>query len=340
MTMAARRVAITGISSHWGAELARRLERDPRIEYLAGIDTEPPAVDLERTDFIEADARTPVLARLLPSTGVDTVVHCGILWWPEPGKPSRVLHDINVIGTLQLLAACERTETLERVVVRGSAAIYGCEGPSPLFFTERMAGEQPLRTRWQRDVAELEAYFDNFARRHPRLTCCMLRYQPEIAAGLQTPLVRYLTLPVVPTQLGFDPRLQLLHGDDATGALEAAVHNPARGAVNVAPSGAISLSRILRLARRPSLPVPHPIFGPALARLGDRLGTGSLYGDAVRLLRFGRGVDNRRLREEVGYEPAYDAESAVREFAGRTRGRRIGPTLHPASVLDRLGVAR
>src|SRR5436190_12922366 len=335
-----RRVAITGISSHWGAELARRLERDPRIEYLAGIDTEPPAVDLERTDFIEADARTPVLARLLPSTGVDTVVHCGILRWPEPGKPSRVLHDINVIGTLQLLAACERTETLERVVVRGSAAIYGCEGPSPLFFTERMAGEQPLRTRWQRDVAELEAYFDNFARRHPRLTCCMLRYQPEIAAGLQTPLVRYLTLPVVPTQLGFDPRLQLLHGDDATGALEAAVHNPARGAVNVAPSGAISLSRILRLARRPSLPVPHPIFGPALARLGDRLGTGSLYGDAVRLLRFGRGVDNRRLREEVGYEPAYDAEGAVREFAARTRGRRIGPAVHPASVLDRLGIAR
>ena len=168
----------------------------------------------------------------------------------------------------------------------------------------------------------------------------MLRYQPEIAAGLESPLVRYLTLPVVPTQLGFDPRLQLLHGDDATGALEAAVRNPVRGPVNVAPSGAISLSRILRLARRPSLPVPHPIFGPALARLGDRLGTGSLYGDAVRLLRFGRGVDNRRLREEVGYEPAYDAEGAVREFAARTRGRRIGPAVHPASVLDRLGIAR
>src|SRR5919109_3937258 len=175
-----RRVVITGVASHWGAELARRLERRPEIEYLAGIDTEPPATELERTEFIEADIRNPVLSRILPGTETDTVVHCGILWYPEPGKPARALHDINVIGTLQLLAACERTGTLQRVVVRSSAAIYGCEGPSPSFFSEEMARRLPLRTRFQRDVSELEGYFDNFARRHPQIVCCMLRYQPEI----------------------------------------------------------------------------------------------------------------------------------------------------------------
>src|SRR3954454_5275707 len=158
-----RRVAITGVASHWGAELARRLERDSSIDYLGGIDTAPPAVDLGRTDFIEADIRSPLLSRLLPGTEADTVVHCGILWYPEPGKPSRVLHDIDVIGTLQLLAACERTESLERVIVRGSAAIYGCEGPAPGFFTEEMSRRLPLRTRFQRDASELESYFENFA---------------------------------------------------------------------------------------------------------------------------------------------------------------------------------
>src|ERR671919_1483333 len=227
-----RRVVITGIASHWGAELARRLERDPGVDYLAGIDTEPPAADLERTDFIEADLRSPLLSRLLPSTEADTVVHCGILWYPEPGKPARALHEINVIGTLQLLAACERTPTLERVVVRGSAAIYGCEGASPLFFTEDLARRLPLRTRFQRDVSELEGYFDNFARRHPGIACCTLRYQPEIGAGIDTPLVRYLGLPLVPTQLGYDPRLQLVHAEDVVGALAAAVRNPVRGPVN------------------------------------------------------------------------------------------------------------
>jgi UDP-glucose 4-epimerase len=330
------RVVITGISSRWGSELARRLERDPSIEYIAGIDTVPPAAELQRTDFIEADIRGPLLARLLPATGADAVVHCGILWYPGPGKPARSLHDINVIGTLQLLAACERTETLRRIVVRGSAAIYGCEGAAPSFFTEDLAGRMPLRTRFQRDVSELEEYFDNFARRHPAISCCMLRYQPELGPDLETPIARYLALPVVPVQLGFDPRLQLVHSDDATAALEAALRSDVRGAVNVAPSGAVSLSRMLRLARRPALPIPHPLFGPALARLGRRLGAGALYGDAVRLLRFGRGVDNRRLREEVCFEPSFDAEGSVLDFIQRTDARHVAPRVHPGAIAGRL----
>lgn len=335
-----RRVVITGVASHWGAELARRLERDPEIEYLAGIDTRAPAVELARTELIEADIRSPVLSRVLPSIEADTVVHCGILRYPEPGRPPRVLHEINVIGTLQLLAACERTPSLERLIVRGSAAIYGCEGSSPWFFTEDLARALPLRTRFQRDISELEEYVENFSRRHPHLVCTMLRFQPEIGAGLDSPLVRYLTLPVVPVQLGFDPRLQLLHADDATGALRAAVANPVRGPVNVAPSGSISLSRMLRLLRRPALPVPHPLFGPALERLGRRLGAGALSGDGVRLLRFGRGIDNMRLRQEVGYEPRYDAVAAARDFAARTESTRIGPPLHPGALAARLSGGR
>ena len=330
-----RRVVITGVASKWGTEIARRLEREPEISYIAGIDSVEPAAQLDRTEFIEADIRNPVLSRILPSTEADTVVHCGILWYPEPGKPARALHDVNVIGTLQLLAACERTPGLERVVVRGSAAIYGCEGAAPYFFGEDLAGQMPLRTRFQRDISELEDYFSNFARRHPEIVCCMLRYQPEIGPELDTPIARYLSLPVVPTQLGFDPRLQLVHADDATGALLAAVRNPVRGPVNVAPDGAISLSRTLRLARRPTIPIPHPLFEPALTRLGDRLGAGALYGDAVRFLRFGRGVDNTRLREEVGYEPSYDAEETVRAFAAGIGGRRIGPSLHPGTLAER-----
>jgi UDP-glucose 4-epimerase len=331
--MAGSRVVITGISSHWGSELARRLERDRSIDFIAGIDVNPPAADLERTEFIEADIRNPVIGRLLPGTEPDVLVHCGIVWYPEPDKPARALHDINVIGSLQLLAACEKATTLKTVVVRGSAAIYGSEGAAPSFFTEDMARRYPLKTRFQRDIGELEGYFDNFARRRPEITCCMLRYQPEIGPGLEAPLMRYLTLPVVPTQLGFDPRLQFVHAEDAVGALAAAVRNPVRGPVNVAPSGTISLTRILRLAGRPTLPVPHPLFGPMFGRLGRELGAADLYGDGVRLLRYGRGVDNTRLREELGYEPRFDAVGAVRDFVEKgATGKRLFRTPHPGAV--------
>jgi UDP-glucose 4-epimerase len=324
--LSGRRIVITGIASQWAVELARRLERDPAIEFIAGVDAVEPAADLDRTEFIEADLRNPVLSRVIPATEPDTVVHCGILWYPLSGKPARALHDINVIGSLQLLAACEKATTLERVVVRGSAAIYGCEGASPSFFTEDMARRLPLRTRFQRDVGELETYFETFSRRRPDVTCCMLRLQPELGAEVDTPLVRYLSLPAVPVQLGFDPRLQFVHADDATGALLAATLGRVRGAVNVAPDGSISLTRMLRLLGRPQLPIPHPLFGPALSRFGRRnLGTGEAYSDAIRLLRYGRGVDNTRLREDLGYEPRYDAVAAVADFAAKSRGRTVVP---------------
>ena len=77
-----------------------------------------------------------------------------------------------------------------------------------------------------------------------------------------------------------------------------------------------------------------------MARLGDRLGAGSLYGDAVRLLRYGRGVDNARLRTELGYEPRFDAVAAVRDFAAADRGLRLVPVPGVGSVLDRLAGSR
>ncbi len=334
------RVVITGVAGHWGGELARALERDPAIEHIAGVDTAPPGVELERTEFVEADIRNPVISRLLPALEPDIVVHCGILWYPEAGKPARSLHDINVIGTLQLLAACEKCAGLQAVIARGSAAIYGSEGSAPSFFTEAMARRYPLKTRFQRDIGELESYFENFSRRHPEVTCTMLRYQPEIGPALDQPLVRYLSMPVVPTQLGFDPRLQLIHADDATAALAAAVANPVRGAVNVAPDGTISLTRILRLAGRPTAPIPHILAEPVLARLGRTLGAADLSNDGLRLLRYGRGVDNTRLKAEIGYTPRYDAEAAVRDFVAKSAaGRRLVPTPHPSTFFRGAGGA-
>ena len=215
----------------------------PRSSTSPGSTAAPPPAELERTDFIEADIRSAVLSRLLPATEVDTVVHCGILWYPEPGRPARALHEINVIGTLQLLAACERTETLRAVVVRGSAAIYGCEGAAPSFFTEDMAraraAADALSARHLRARGVLRQLRPPPPRAAPAACCAT---SPRSAPGLDSPLVRYLTLPVVPVQLGFDPRLQLLHADDATGALEAAVAQPGPRRRSTSPRRARSRS--------------------------------------------------------------------------------------------------
>src|SRR5205085_12274164 len=133
----------TGCSTRLGTALARRLERAPGVEYVAGLDVRPPRGQLERTDFIDADIRSPVIAKLIPQARVDTVVHNQIVRQPGRGMSPRAMHDINVIGTLQLLSACEKTETVETVVVRGSAGIYGSEPASPPFFTAALPRLSP-----------------------------------------------------------------------------------------------------------------------------------------------------------------------------------------------------
>lgn len=317
--MGGRRVLITGVSSHLGSELARRLEDDPEVEYVAGLDTRPPRTPLRRTELIEADIRNPDLLRLLPPTGVDTVVHNQIVRVPGPGVSSGAAHDINVIGSLQILAACEKTPSVRTIVIRGSAGIYGAEPAAPQFFTEEMARLYPLRTRFQRDVGEVENLFETFRRRNRGVTCTMLRYQPSIGPRLDTQFARYLSLPVVPTYLGFDPRIQLIHEDDALDAFVAAVRRPVSGAVNVAAPGTIGLTRMVRLAGRPTLPIASPLFGTA-TQAGRRLGLLDFSPDFSRLLRYGRAVDTTRLADEVGSRPRRTTAEAVEDYV-RARGR-------------------
>ena len=314
--MAGRRVLITGVGSFLGSSLARRLEQDPAFEYIAGLDTRPPSEELGRTELIRADIRDPEMAAIIPATGVDTVVHNQIVRRSGPGMSDRTMHDVNVIGSLQLLTACEKTPHLRNIVVRGSAGIYGAEPGAPQFLDEGVARAAPMRTRFQRDVSEIEKLFAAYAGRHPAVVCTMLRYQPAIGPSLDTQVTRYLSLPVAPTYLGFDPRLQLVHVEDALEALVAAVRRPVRGAVNVASPGTIGLTRMLRLAGRVSLPLAAPLFGP-VTRAMQRAGLPQLSPDFTRLLRYGRAVDTTRLVRDVGFSPSFTTVSAVEDYVGR-----------------------
>ena len=242
-----------------------------------------------RIDVVAADLRSAELPPLVRAAAVDTVVHNDIVQFPEPGRPRASLHDVNVIGTLQLLTVCEGLPTLRAIVVRGSAAIYGSEAGAPAFFTEEDADRFPLRTRFQRDIGELERLVGAFARRHPAVTCTVLRLQPVVGRGLDTPVNRLLRAPVVPTMLGFDPRVQLLDADDAVAALRRG-----RAAPGARPGQRRRRRRGLALARA----APHPPPGGAdrRAAVGDAGRHGAPRGAAARAARRDRALPALRAR--------------------------------------------
>lgn len=297
-----RRVLVTGVANAFGVRIAARLRTAPGVDRVIGLDTRtpPPEVASDIT-FLEADLRSPDLPKLLQAAGVDAIVHNDIVQFPEPGRSLRQAHDVNVMGTLQLMTAAAALPGLRSIAVRGSAIIYGSGPGAPAFFTEDIASRDPLRSRWQRDVAELEGLVGTFARRNPAVTCTMLRMQPVVGADLDSPIRSYVRSFPVPTYLGFDPRIQVLDLDDGVDALVRAVVHPVDGAVNVAADGVVSLQRLLRRLGRFSVPVPAPLFTRVSG--SDR--------DVARYLKYGRGVDTRRMKEDLEFFPRRTTLEAI-----------------------------
>lgn len=306
-----RRVLVTGAANRLGTVLAEELLADPQIELVVGLDTRTPELAPGgRFVHLEADLRAPGLAQRLAPHRIDALVHNDLLQFPEPGRSARQLHDTNVVGTLQLLAAAEAQPELRTVIVRASAAIYGSEPNAPAFFTEDMAERFALRTRWQRDAAESEKLVAAFARRRPEAACTILRCQPIIGRTLDTPIMRLIDSPVIPTWMGFDPMIQVVHGDDVVAAVVVALRAGVRGAVNVAAEDTVSLSRVLRRLGKTAIPLAVGTFGPILS-LAARLGLPRMDTDTARFLRYGRGVDTTRMRSELGFEPALSSIGAI-----------------------------
>src|ERR671923_221411 len=254
-----QRVLITGISGHLAGRLARRLEEDPGVDYLAGVDLDEPTVDLERTEYVRADIRNPLVVKVLQTTEVDTVVHLSLLATPLGAGGRTRMKEINVIGTMQLLGASQRAETVRKVVMKSTTAVYGADPRDPALFTEDMSARSEPRGGYTEDALEAERYARSFARRRPDVALTLLRFANFIGPRIETPFTRYLSFPVVPTPMGFDPRLQFLHEDDAVEVLYRAVRQDHPGVFNAAAEGIVFLSQAIRLLGRASVPVIVPL---------------------------------------------------------------------------------
>jgi UDP-glucose 4-epimerase len=323
-----RVVLVTGVSRYLGGRFARLLAASPDVDRVIGVDVIPPPHDIGDADFVRADIRNPVIARIIEHAGVDTVVHMSVIATPL-GAGGRVsMKEINVIGTMQLLAACQKSASLRRLVVKSTAAVYGSSPRDPAMFTEGMLGKQEPRSGWGKDSIEVEGYVRGFVRRRPDIDVVTLRFANIIGPGIRTPMTDYFALPVIPTPIGFDGRLQFVHEDDSLEALRLATLGSAEGTINVAGDGIVLLSQAARLAGRPTVPVP-PQAGGVVRQLFRRQGLVDLSRDQMRFLSYGRGLDTTRMRDALGLQPRFTTREAFLDFV---RGRRLEGPLSAETV--------
>ncbi|HET7397256.1 MAG TPA: NAD-dependent epimerase/dehydratase family protein [Intrasporangium sp.] len=310
----AKVVLVTGVSRYLGGLFARRLSADPTVERILGVDVVPPRHSIGRAEFVRADIRNPMIGRIMAAAAVDTVVHMNVLATPKDSGGRVTQKEINVIGSMQLLAACQKSTTVERLVVKSSAAVYGSSPMNPALFSEDMNPKAMPRTGWGKDSIEVEGYVRGFSRRRPDVEITLLRLANVVGPGIRTALTDYFSLPMVPVPLGFDARFQFLHEDDATAAMILATTGPSVGIVNVAGDGFLTVLQCAALARRPILPVPLQAAG-VLGALIKRGGLADFSSEQLAFLAFGRGLDTTRMREVLGFEPAYTTRAAFEDFA-------------------------
>lgn len=314
----ARVVMVTGVARFLGARLARLLAANPEVDRVVGIDLVPPPYDIGDAQFIRADIRNPMVARVINRSGADTVVHMNVLATPLDAGGRVPQKEINVIGTMQLLAACQKSTTVRKLVVKSSTTVYGASSRDPAMFTEDVPPKVLPGSGYAKDSVEVEGYVRGFSRRRPDVVVTTLRFANFIGPTVRTPLTEYFTLPVVPTILGYDARLQFIQEDDGLAALAKATLEDHPGTFNVAGDGVLMLSQAIRRAGRVALPLAAPGLVGGVFR---RLRLADFSPEQISFLTYGRGVDTTRMREVFGFEPRYSTPEAFATFTdARCRG--------------------
>lgn len=300
-----QRILVTGAATWTGGNLIRELESNPGTEVLA-VDEVPPRVDFQ-SEMFEFQLDHPDFAHFILDTRPDAIVHLQTVD-RSALLGGRRAHDEAVVGAQALFGAVHRCDCVKHVIVKSDACVYGMgpRNPSVMFEDAELDG---TRGRYAKDLKALEDYIVSTAQSRPDVMFTVLRFAPIFGPAVRNPLSRYLRLPLVPTRLGYDPRLQLISEHDAVRALEHVLVNPVAGAFNVAAPGQLFLSRILRLGHRVAQPLPRRAYDMAVKGMSRA----DLYlpTHVKHLVHHGLITDTRKMREKLGFKPTHNLRQTI-----------------------------
>jgi UDP-glucose 4-epimerase len=206
--------------------------------------------------------------------------------------------------------------------------VYGSRFDLPTGLREDHRLDVNSGHQFVRDIVEVESYASDFAVRNPNITILALRFGNSLNPDEPQPLARFLDLEVVPTVIGYDPPIQLIHRDDCIEAMVLATKRGRGGAYNIAPAGNEPLSSLLDSAGKLHAPLLPP-FGLSAAAFAIRqAGIAFLSPQLLDLLRWGRTLSTTKAARELGFRAGRDTRAAFEDFIQQRRVLRYEPDRH------------
>ena len=312
-----RRVLVTGADMFWEGRMIQALESDPSMDVILGMGTRAPSVPFERAEFVRADQTYSILNRIVKATQVDTILHTFMIT-NSTTVHRRALHEINVIGTMNLLAAAGAAgSSVRHIVVKSSTLVYGSAASDPNTFSEDTPRTSAVKNSVERALVEAEGLVRDFSEDNPATRVTVLRFANVLGSHLTPPISRNLSRPLCPSIFGFDPLLQFVEEDDVVRALLHVTRGGIPGLYNVAGDGRLPWSEVAHICGSRLIPLSpfSPLKLRPLSRLFD------LPAELEDLLRYGRGVDTRRFAA-TGFVYNTSSAGAVRSFIRADRLRK------------------
>ena len=313
-------VLVTGAAGYVGrlcvAALADR--RDDLATVVALDWSEVSGGDrLEGVVYERGDICDQALEDLLRDHGIDTVVHLASIVRAPQGAPKDLAYRVDVLGTQNVLRACNAVNA-KRLIVTSSGAAYGYHPDNPEWLDEN----DPLRGNEEFEYSKnkrlVEAMLARWREEHPELRQIVFRPGTIVGEDVQSPVTDLFEKPVILGIVGSDSPFVFIWDRDLVACLLDAVFSDKVGVFNQAGDGALTSREIARILGKPYVPLPASLL-KAILWAQKRLGLTENGPERVAFLQYRPVLSNRRLKEEYGYVPELTSREAFELYA-RARG--------------------
>ena len=301
-------IAVTGVNSYFAKTLLPKLEEDPDIDQIIGIDVTPWTAHYKKVRFFKEDIRSPGVAGLLK--GVDTVIHLAFI--VEEIHDKKKTHQINIDGSVNVFKACAANR-VRKIIYTSSLAAYGAHPDNPTGITEEYPLVQNRDSYYSSDKVAVEGEVRAFSKDHPEIMITVFRPPVILGPRVTNSLVDTWQRKVYFYLRGHDPEVQFLHEDDLGHALYLAVKRDMPGVFNITPDKDMTLRDTFRIAGLRIINIPSWLMKP-LANILFALRLEPMSQGWVSLMEYPIVASNRKFTQATGWTPMFTSEEAFRHF--------------------------
>ena len=313
-------VLVTGAAGYVGrlcvAALATRRNELSALVALDWTEVEP-SERLAGVVYEQGDICDPALGELFRKHGIDTVVHLASIVRAPKGAPEDLAYRVDVLGTQNILEACEAAKAT-RLIVTSSGAAYGYHPDNPDWLDEN----DPLRGNDEFEYSKHKRMVEDMLARwreeRPELRQLVFRPGTVVGPDVHSPVTDLFEKPVILGIVGSDSPFVFIWDQDLVACLVDAVFSDKVGVYNQAGDGALTPREIAKMLKKPYVPLPASLVKSILWALKS-VGLTENGPERVNFLRYRPVLSNRRLKEEYGYIPKLSSREAFELYA-RARG--------------------